>query len=255
MKINTKNLTFTYFNGKMPRSAVENFSCEISSGQFVALVGPSGCGKYTLLRLMANLLQPTSGSILLDGKAPARVVELRQIAWMSQSPALLTWLTVGQNVALAQRFQPQGASPQLTAQEALQKVGLSDALNIYPSMLSGGMQQRLALARVLTMDARLWLMDEPFAALDELTRERLTIEMLDLWRPFKPTVLWVTHNIYEAVRLADRILVMSPAPGKLTADLQVDLPRPRMDSSTAFQSLIQQLRNALGQPLPESRLG
>ncbi len=251
MKIEIKGLQHS-FKGNPDREALGEIHCKVSPGQFVAIVGPSGCGKSTFLRLIANLLEPSTGEILLDGKMPVEIAGQRRIAWMSQSPALLPWLTVGENVTLAQRFRPKVSRPRLTSDEALQRVGLKDDLNAYPSMLSGGMQQRLALARILTMDADLWLMDEPFSALDELTRERLTIELLELWRPLQPTVLWVTHNIYEAIRLADRILVMSPAPGKLVADIPVSLPYPRHEPSPEFQQLLLNLRSVLGKNVKEA---
>ena len=240
--------------GSAPRPALDGLSFRVPAGQFVALVGPSGCGKSTLLRLAAHLLQPTAGSIRLAGLTPGQAAAERRIAWMAQSPALLPWRTARGNVALAARFLPPGAA-RLAPNEALARVGLADAADAFPFMLSGGMQQRLALARTLTLPADLWLMDEPFAALDELTRERLTTELLDLWqRPIsgqhpslgqRPTVLWVTHNLSEALRLADRVLVLSPRPGRLRADLAVDLPRPRDDASPAFLSLLKTLRKAL----------
>ena len=163
---------------------------------------------------------------------------------MAQSPALMPWLTARANVALAARFLPPGQA-RLTPEDALLRVGLSDSAHAFPFMLSGGMQQRLALARTLTLPAGLWLMDEPFAALDELTRERLTGELLDLWQPLRPTVLWVTHNLSEALRLADRVLVFSPRPARLIADLPVHLPRPRDEISPEFITLLKQMRKAL----------
>ncbi len=219
---------------------------EVGSGEFVAIIGPSGCGKSTLLRLIAGLLEVQTGSIRLNGSDEIDRTVYRRVAWMAQSPALLPWLTAKANVALAQRFHRNGHPPRFSPDEALERVGLGDALNAYPFMLSGGMQQRLALARTLTLDAKLWLMDEPFAALDELTRERLTHELVALWEPLRPTVLWVTHNIYEAVHLADRVLVFSPQPGRIALDLPIEMPRPRVESSAEFQTRLAQLRNALG---------
>lgn len=243
MEIIANHLQHT-FSGRPPRPALDELSFCIPSGQFAAVVGPSGCGKSTLLRLAAGLLQPTAGSIELDGAAPAEAAAARRVAWMAQSPALLPWRTARANVALIERFLPPGAA-RLTPDEALERVGLADAANVYPFMLSGGMQQRLALARTLSLPAGAWLMDEPFAALDELTRERLTGELLDLWRPQRPTVLWVTHNLAEALRLADRVLVLTRRPARITLDLSVDLPRPRDDSSPAFLNLLKKLRGAL----------
>lgn len=243
MNIDVRDLTHRY-PGRLPQDSIAGLSFHIPQGQFVAVVGPSGCGKSTLLRVLAGLLQPSSGSLSLDGYQPAQAAALRQVAWMAQSPALLPWLTARANVALAGKFLPPSVIV-LTPDQALEKVGLADAAQSYPFMLSGGMQQRLALARTLTLPASLWLMDEPFAALDELTRERLSVELLDLWQPTRPTVLWVTHHLHEAVRLADRILVLSPRPARLIADIAVDLPRPRDDASAAFLLCLKKLRRSL----------
>lgn len=249
MLLTLSDLSHTY-PGSPPRPALEHLDLCIESGQFVALIGPSGCGKSTLLRLIANLLQPTRGEIHLDGGvSPAQAIAEQRVAWMAQSPALLPWLTANANVALAHRFLPPGTAPRLTPQQALERVGLGDYAGAYPFTLSGGMQQRLALARLLSLHASLWLMDEPFAALDELTRERLTQELMQLWQPLRPTVLWITHNIYEALRLADRVLVLSAQPGHLVADLPIDLPRPRQEASPAFQHTLDALRQALARAM------
>lgn len=233
------------FNNKPARLALSNISLNIPGGEFVAIIGSSGCGKSTLLRLFANLLIPSEGVISIGGRSPAEVKADHQIAWMSQSPALLPWLTAYENVALAGKFHNKYSRVTLTAQEALIKVGLGDVSEAYPNTLSGGMQQRLALARTLMLDAGVWLMDEPFASLDELTRERLTKELLDIWQPLRPSVLWVTHNIYEAVQLSDRILVFSTSPGRLVKNITVNLSRPRRESSADFQKLIQIIRSTL----------
>jgi NitT/TauT family transport system ATP-binding protein len=234
------------FPGKAARHALQDISIDIPAGTFTAIVGPSGCGKSTLLRLVAGLLPPQTGRISLNERSIEDPKIARKIAWMAQSPALMPWLNARDNVALAQRFHVNGHALRLSPDEALQRVGLGDAANAYPFMLSGGMQQRLALARTLTIDAELWLMDEPFAALDELTRERLTLELADIWEPLRPTVLWVTHNIYEALRLADRVLVLSQQPGRLMADIPVPMPRPRAEADAGFQSLLMKLKAALG---------
>lgn len=240
MDISISSLTHTFPN----RPALDGISLHVAAGQFVAVVGPSGCGKSTLLRLCANLLRPSAGTILLGGLTPAEAISARRIAWMAQSPALLPWRTARANVDLAARFLPSGAA-RLSAADALALVGLSGSASAYPFMLSGGMQQRVALARTLSMPAGLWLMDEPFAALDELTRERLTAELLELWQPYRPTVLWVTHNLAEALRLADRVLVLSDSPAHIAADIAVPLPRPRDDSAADFLALLKTLRKAL----------
>ena len=245
MRVSIESLRHT-FPTRPPRPALESVSLKVESGQFAAVIGPSGCGKSTLLRLIAGLLEVQEGSIRLNGSVEADRAIYKHVAWMAQSPALLPWLTARDNVALSQRFHRNGKPPRFSPDEALRRVGLGDALNAYPFMLSGGMQQRLALARTLTLDAGLWLMDEPFAALDELTRERLTRELVDLWEPLRPTVLWVTHNIYEAIHLADRVLVFSPQPGRIALDLPIRMARPRTESTPEFQALLAQLRAALG---------
>ena len=232
------------FNGRAEREAIREMSFAIPAGQFTAVVGPSGCGKSTLLRILAGLVKPTAGRVLLDGLSPKQAAAERRIAWMAQSPALLPWLTASQNVALAARILPPG-EVRLNAQDALARVGLGDSAQAYPFMLSGGMQQRLALARTISLPADLWLMDEPFAAVDELTRERLTGELVSLWEPLNTTVVWVTHHLAEALRLADRVLVLSPRPASLTADLHVDLPRPRDEADPKFIHLLKELRKAL----------
>jgi ABC-type nitrate/sulfonate/bicarbonate transport system ATPase subunit len=251
MKLVVQDLSHTFSNHRA-HPALQDVQLEIESGQFVAIIGPSGCGKSTLLRLIANLISPSNGTITLDGLSPGEMIADRQIAWMAQNPALLPWLTARANVELAARFRHQNAHKQLTAEEALRLVGLSDDLNTYPSALSGGMQQRLALARTLMMDAKIWLMDEPFAALDALTRERLTHELAAIWQPLRPTVLWVTHNIHEALLLADRVLIFSDTPGRLIADLPVLMQRPRRESDSAFQSLLENIHHCLASGMVET---
>jgi NitT/TauT family transport system ATP-binding protein len=246
MKISISTLSHTFNNGTETK-AIDNISCEIGDSQFVAIIGPSGCGKSTLLRLMANLVSPTSGSIRYDDLNPSSAIQNGKIAWMSQSPALLPWLTVQKNLDLSNRLIKNDREFSLTRDQVLSRVGLSQAADQYPFMLSGGMQQRLALARLLIQNAPVWLMDEPFAALDEITRERLSEELFDLWKDFHPTVLWVTHNIYEAIKLADRILVFSPQPGRLIADVDNPLAYPRQENTASFQNLLKSLRHGLKQ--------
>jgi NitT/TauT family transport system ATP-binding protein len=246
MKVEITALSHTFYTPQ-PRPALLGLDLHIPSGQFAAIIGPSGCGKSTLLRLIASLLQPTSGSIRLDGKTPAEANAAQQVAWLAQSPALLPWLTAAGNIALARKLLATRLNHQMSVQDALERVGLENVARAYPFTLSGGMQQRLALARLLIQNAGLWLMDEPFAALDEITREQLAAMLLDLWRPAQPTVLWVTHNIYEALRLAERVIVFSPAPGRIIADFSVALPHPRREDTPAFQKLLHEVRTALNQ--------
>jgi NitT/TauT family transport system ATP-binding protein len=239
-------ISHQYLNGHLVH-ALEKINLTIQSGQFIALIGPSGCGKSTLLRLAANLIEPTKGQIHIHGESPQQAILNKRIAWMAQQPALLPWLSVQKNIELALKFQKKPSSIQKQTKQALQAVRLTEAAHQFPNTLSGGMQQRLALARLLVQDADIWLMDEPFAALDELTRENLTIELFNMWSSFQPTVLWVTHNIYEAVKLSDRILVFSPPPGRIIGDITINLSHPRQEDSPEFQKLLNQLRNILHQ--------
>jgi NitT/TauT family transport system ATP-binding protein len=246
MQISIQSLSHQYFNGKTTH-ALEDINLDVSQKQFVALIGPSGCGKSTLIRLIANLIVPSQGEIRISNFHPKQAIENGQIAWMAQSPALLPWLTVEGNLRLAERFQKGKSKQQLSVEQVLKRVGLEGAADQHPYTLSGGMQQRLALARLLLQDAPIWLMDEPFAALDELTRERLTEELFSLWKDFSPTVLRITHNIHEAIKLSDRILVFSDQPGRIVADMPNAIPHPRLENNPDFQELLFKLRSILHQ--------
>lgn len=246
MKILISNLIHQYRHPMAdPLLAVEKVNLEIQRGEFVALIGPSGCGKSTLLRILAGLVEPSSGEVSLDGLAPDQAASQKQVSWMAQKPALLPWRTVQANVALAQKINPQNSRSLMSPNELLDLVQLGDFSSSHPFTLSGGMQQRVALARTLALGASVWLMDEPFTALDELTREDLTREVLHLWQRFRPTVVWVTHSISEAVRMADRVLIMTPRPGQIHAQQAIGLSRPRDDTAGAFQDLVRSIRDDL----------
>ena len=227
--------------------ALKDIDLHIQPGEFVSLVGVSGCGKSTLMRLIAGLQTATQGGVWLDGQPPAAARAAKQIGWMAQQAALLPWRTVRENVQLAQKINPQTGQDTPDPDSLLNMVGLADFADAYPLTLSGGMQQRAALARTLATGAAVWLMDEPFAALDELTRELLAGELLQIWRQFRPTVLWITHNLHEAIRLSDRVVVLTPRPGTIAGEIAVPLPRPRDDTSIAFQDLLRQARTLLRQ--------
>lgn len=199
---------------------------EVEAGQFVSLVGPSGCGKTTLLNIVAGLLTPTSGRVLFEGEPMTG--PSRDMGAMFQRPVLLPWRTVEKNVMLpAEVFGVAGEEIRPRVREAIEMVGLSDFAKALPQHLSGGMQQRVALARVLAYRPKVLLMDEPFGALDEFTREAMNIELLGLTRPAGITVLFVTHNISEAVFLASRVIVMSPRPGRVAGVVDVPFDSPR----------------------------
>jgi NitT/TauT family transport system ATP-binding protein len=248
MNISIQSLTHKYKLNSDSLLALQEINLNISSGEFVTLIGPSGCGKSTLLRILANLLIPSQGSVMMDGQSPEEVRMAKHIGWLAQNPALLPWKTVQDNITLAQKINPQSNRPTISTNELIAKVGLMEFSEVYPATLSGGMQQRVALARTLALGAGIWLMDEPFAALDELTRESLISEVISLWQEFHPTVLWVTHHIYEAVRLADRVLIMSPRPGYIHTQIEIPQPRPRDESDPKIQELIQSIRNSLSGP-------
>ena len=197
----------------------------VQPGEFLSIVGPSGCGKTTLLNLMAGLITPTSGRILTDGTGDGPPL----IGFVFQRPVLLPWRRLLENVLLPMEVLRLGPRELYLARarELLDMVGLSGFERAYPAELSGGMQQRAAIARSLVYDSPLLLMDEPFAALDAMTREELNLELLRIWKMTGRTIVFVTHNIPEAVLLGDRVVVMTPRPGKVREIVTVDLPRPR----------------------------
>jgi NitT/TauT family transport system ATP-binding protein len=212
-------------------NALANTSFRIEPGAFVSLVGPSGCGKSTLLRMIAGLIPPSRGAVLLGGSVVSEPSPAIGIAF--QRPVLLPWLTVRGNVALPAELEGRRSKADITAKvDALLKmVRLPGSGGRMPGELSGGMQQRVAIARALMSDPGVLLMDEPFGALDAMTREHLNDELLEIWARDQPTVVFVTHDIPEAVYLSDRVLVMAAHPGRVIADVAVPLPRPR-DATT-----------------------
>ncbi|MCU0476231.1 MAG: ABC transporter ATP-binding protein [Anaerolineae bacterium] len=211
-----------------PVTALTNVTLDIQAGEFISLIGPSGCGKSTLLRLIADLDAPSSGDLTVNGKPPATARLDRDYGMVFQAATLYDWRSVSQNVQLPLEIMgiPK-AERQRRAQEMLELVELGKFAKHYPWQLSGGMQQRVAIARALAFQPKLLLMDEPFGALDEFTRERMNLELLRLWQATQTTVVFVTHSIAEAVFLSSRVVVMSPRPGRITAVLDIDLPYPR----------------------------
>ncbi|MCJ7993887.1 ABC transporter ATP-binding protein [Rhizobium cremeum] len=237
-----------YQTSSGPLEALRAVSFDVSRHQFVAVLGPSGCGKSTLLRSIAGLLPPTSGSVDVFGHP---VTEPRDdVGIVFQKPTLLPWASIEDNVVFPIRHKTGrvSAEDRLRARELLAKVGLAGFEKRLPSELSGGMQQRVGIARALHLNPDILLMDEPFSALDALTREEMGFELLRIWESQPKTVLFITHSISEAVLLADRVLVMSGRPGTVAEDLAIDIPRPRgveTTGSKAMQDYSGYLRNLL----------
>jgi len=229
--------------------ALEDIDLAIAPGEFVSLIGPSGCGKSTLLRLIGDLTAPTAGSVTINGK-PARQARLdRDYGIVFQAPVLFDWRTVQANVALPLEVKGLARSDREQRVKAtLDLVELGDFARHYPYQLSGGMQQRVSIARALALEPSILLMDEPFGALDEMTRERMNSEVQRIWQQTGTTVVFVTHSIPEAVFLSSRVVVMSPRPGRIVRVIDIDLPRPRTDDtreSARYFELITEVREAL----------
>jgi sulfonate transport system ATP-binding protein len=226
--------------------ALDGVTLKVALGEIVVVVGGSGCGKSTLLRLISGLDRPTQGGITLDGTAITS--PHAQIGIVFQEPRLLPWLSVSDNVAFGLEDRPRTErNGRVTTQ--LERVGLNDKAGVWPRELSGGQAQRVALARALVMRPEVLLLDEPFSALDAFTRTDLQDHLLDLWADTRPTLLVVTHDVDEAVVLADRIVVMRPRPGRMFAEIEADLPRPRDRQSAAFDHVKRRVLAALDRSL------
>lgn len=224
--VSAKNLGLTFSTNDGDVIALSDVNLEIGTGEFVSFIGPSGCGKTTFLRVIADLEQPTSGRITVNGTSPGDARLNRAYGYVFQAPALYPWRTIEQNVALP--LEIMGLSDRAARiKRTLELVNLAGFEKKYPWQLSGGMQQRASIARALSFDADLLLMDEPFGALDEIVRDHLNSELLKLWARTKKTIAFVTHSIPEAVYLSTKIVVMSPRPGRVTDIIESDLPAER----------------------------
>jgi NitT/TauT family transport system ATP-binding protein len=232
---------------RQPLPAVAQMDLTVNAGEFLCLVGPSGCGKSTLRQLFSGLMPPDSGQVYFEGQPLTQPAP--EIGIVFQKPNLMPWRTVIENILLP--LQIQGIpmpEARRQAQKTLELVGLADFIDVYPKQLSGGMEQRIALARALVQRPRLLLLDEPFGALDALTRERLNLEILELWRKKNLTAIMVTHNIREAVFLAVPVLVLSQRPATPAAEFVIPLPRPRpkgIEYTETFGSLAYAIRQAI----------
>jgi NitT/TauT family transport system ATP-binding protein len=240
-------VTKTFPRGNI--TALENIELALRPGEFVSLIGPSGCGKSTLLRVIGDLVEPSAGTVAVNGKSAKQARSDRDYGIVFQDSVLFDWRTVSKNIALPLELLGwDRAKRKQRVEEMLELVELSGFADHYPWQLSGGMQQRVSIARALTFEPALLLMDEPFGALDEMTRERLNLELLAIWQKLGSTVVFVTHSISEAVFLSTRVVVMSPRPGRIAGLVDIDLPFPRTvetREAPRFFELVTQVRELL----------
>ncbi|MCC7347862.1 MAG: ABC transporter ATP-binding protein [Variibacter sp.] len=226
-----------------PVTAISRVDLDIPDGAFVSLVGPSGCGKSTLLKVVADLMAPTRGSLTIGGAAPSQLRRAGRIGLVFQQANLMPWLRIADNIRLLRQLVASRGGPArggASVDELIEVVGLKGFEGKYPHQLSGGMQQRASLARALALDPAVLLMDEPFAALDEITRDRMAFELMRIWHHYRKTVLFVTHSLSEAVFLSDRVVLMSARPGRIHRIFEIDLPRPR-DRETRLSDRFHQI--------------
>ena len=227
--VSVEGLSLVYAGrGETPVQALSDIDITIEQGSFVSLIGPSGCGKSTLLRILGDLLSPTAGTVTINGQRPRQARLNREIGFVFQEAALLEWRRIRDNIALPLELRGIGRAEREEKADALIRlVGLDGFQRAWPRQLSGGMRQRAAIARALSTDPSILLLDEPFGALDQITRDRLNMELARIHEITGVTVVLVTHSIREAVLLSDRIVVMTPRPGRVSRIIDVDLPRPR----------------------------
>jgi NitT/TauT family transport system ATP-binding protein len=245
--VKVEGVTKTFPRGDV--TALQDIDLELDPGEFVSLIGPSGCGKSTLLRVIGDLIEPSAGTVTINGKPARQARADRDYGIVFQDSVLFDWRTVTKNIALPLELLGwDRARRQARVDEMLELVELQGFAGHYPWQLSGGMQQRVSIARALTFEPALLLMDEPFGALDEMTRERLNLELLSIWQKLESTVVFVTHSISEAVFLSTRVVVMSPRPGRIAGVVPIDLAYPRTVETREdphFFELVTQVRELL----------
>ncbi len=248
IKIQNLGVQFPDKDGGEPVIALKNVSLDIMQGEFISLLGPSGCGKTTLLRTIADLQQPTTGSIMVRGQSPREIRLQKKYGIVFQNPVLYDWRTVRRNVCMPMEMMgipKKDRTARVT--KMLELVGLMEFGKKYPHELSGGMQQRVGIARALAIRPEILLMDEPFSALDEFTKEKLHEDLLRIWKKTNKTILFVTHNIQEAVFLSDRVVVLSPHPGRVSAVVDIELERPRtldIKNTPEFGAMVAKVRKS-----------
>ena len=249
--VSCRNVSMRFVTDRRTVTALENISFSVERGGFLSLLGPSGCGKSTLLRIVADLVAPTTGQVSVFGMSPQEARQKRSLGFVFQDAALLPWRTALQNVELPAEVGGFAGLPSSapTPRELLKLVGLEGWEQNFPHELSGGMRQRVSIARALLGGPRLLLMDEPFGALDEITRDRLNEELRRIWQETGTTILFVTHSVYEAMYLGEEVLVMSANPGRVREIVPIDLPRDRdlsIRETGPFVHIAAKLRNLLG---------
>ena len=249
--VDCRNISVRFVTDRRTVTALNDVSFSLDPGGFLSLLGPSGCGKSTLLRVVADLVSPSSGDVSVFGMSPEEARQARSFGFVFQDAALLPWRTALQNVELP--LEVGGAKPlppnAPTPRELLKLVGLEGWENSFPHELSGGIRQRVSIERALLGGPRLLLMDEPFGALDEITRDRLNEELRRIWHETKTTIVFVTHSVYEATFLGERVLVLAANPGRVAANVRIDLPADRdlsIRETQPFMTLACTLRDALG---------
>ncbi len=247
--ISANNLSLTFKTADGYVHALKDINLEIKKGEFVSFIGPSGCGKTTFLRVAADLERPTSGTIKVNGLSPSEARQNRAYGYVFQAAGLYPWRTIGKNIRLPLEIMGVNKTEQAErVKKVLELVDLTDFEKKFPWQLSGGMQQRASIARALTFDADILLMDEPFGALDEIVRDHLNEQLLDLWKKMQKTICFVTHSIPEAVYLSTKIVVMSPRPGRVTDVIQSTLPEERrldIRETSEFMAIAQRVREGL----------
>lgn len=253
-RIEFQNVSKVFYARRQTITAVKDFSLKVNPGEFVTIVGPSGCGKSTVIRMLDGIITPTSGNILIDGEdfSEKKVDRetLKKIGFIFQEPNLLPWLTVEQNVELPLKIMHMNTPEnKVRVKELIDMVGMSKYASAYPVEVSGGMTQRVGVIRAMIHNPEILLMDEPFGALDSITREQLNLELLQIWKKTHKTIIFITHNVEEAVLLSSRVYVMATGPGRLTDVVDIDLPRPRtldMITDKKFIAYTKQLTNLIG---------
>jgi NitT/TauT family transport system ATP-binding protein len=248
--VELNSVSVRFMSERRAVTALENVSFALAAGSFLTLLGPSGCGKSTLLRVVADIIAPTSGTVRVLGGEPAQARQQRKIGFVFQAATLLAWRSALDNVRLPSQVGGRGRAPLAgrSAEELLALVGLAGWERALPHELSGGMRQRVAIARALLGGPKILLMDEPFGALDEITRDRLNDELLRIWRETGTTILFVTHSIHEAAYLGQQVLMLAARPGRVREIIQVDLPEPRhlsVRDTAVFGALAGRLRAVL----------